>query len=105
MAMYVLQIQLTVPYDDPQLARRKIAKRARLQNVHRRSPTSRQQQCEGTVCGAQPQGWPIWCAPDALRPDAGLRHPGSPMEGVRDYTELARETGVGRCSDEDASPG
>jgi hypothetical protein len=47
--------------------------------------------------------------PDALRPDAGLRHPWSPMEVVRDYTELARETGpeigVGRCSDEDASPG
>jgi hypothetical protein len=28
-----------------------------------------------------PQGWPIWCAPSAMRPDAGLRHPGSPMEG------------------------
>jgi hypothetical protein len=57
-----------------------------------------------------PQGWPIWCAPDALRPDAGLRHPGEPDGRQAETTpELARETGpetgVGRCSDEDASPG
>jgi hypothetical protein len=57
-----------------------------------------------------PQGWPIWCAPDAMRPDAGLRHPGEPDGRPAETTpELARETGpetgVRRCSDEDASPG